>query len=173
MPSAPLCLRLWAMFFQTYVTWSVCNTRLLLTMSGFLQGLAPIFVVWFGMEILRVASFIVAVIWKTSQSCIWMALPLLGTEFMPEVHSSWTQLLMLSPLIDFGQQLERLSLKDAHWWCGEVREWLPQSMLIKIVRHHRSLRWFRSDLTAEENIEVLKREHPLITFVTDSQWSSS
>lgn len=46
--------------------------------------------------------------------------------------------------------------------------WQPvsQAVLMNIVRHHRSLRWLRSDLTSE-NVAILQQERPLVTFVSD------
>lgn len=43
---------------------------------------------------------------------------------------------------------------------------LPQETLINMVRHHPTLRWLRSDLTTE-NVAMLKRERPNITFVSE------
>jgi len=53
--------------------------------------------------------------------------------------------------------LERLSMKNTMWSIS-VNEPLPisQEMLIKLVRHHPTLRWLCSDLT-DENIAMLKR----------------
>jgi len=64
--------------------------------------------------------------------------------------------------------LERLSMKNATWICNDMSapEPLPQEMLINMVRRHPTLRWLRSDLTAE-NVAMLKQEKPEITFITD------
>lgn len=64
--------------------------------------------------------------------------------------------------------VERLGIKNATWACFEadVSNRLSQDMLIKMVRHHPTLRWLRSVLTAE-NIAMLQRERPDITFVSD------
>lgn len=40
----------------------------------------------------------------------------------------------------------------------------PQGVLVNMVRRHSSLRWLRSDLSAE-NIYMLRQERPEITFV--------
>lgn len=65
--------------------------------------------------------------------------------------------------------LERLSIKGASWspmygHPSEPRD-ITQEMLMKMVRNHRNLRWLQSDLS-EENVEILKRERPEITFVS-------
>jgi len=64
-------------------------------------------------------------------------------------------------------RLERLSMMGATY--KEVGHWqtrpISQEMLIKMVRHHPTLRWLRSDLTAE-NVAMLKEERPHITFVS-------
>lgn len=64
--------------------------------------------------------------------------------------------------------LERLSIKNASWSTRDGKEQgdVSQEMLIKMVRNHPALRWLRSDLT-KENIAVLQRERPDITFVSD------
>ena len=49
---------------------------------------------------------------------------------------------------------------------GEEGHVVSQAMLIKMVRNHPTLRWLRSDLT-EENITMLQRERPDITFVSE------
>ena len=64
--------------------------------------------------------------------------------------------------------LERLSIKNVTWFDEHNRAEegpISQEMLIKMVRHHPTLRWLRSDLT-EENIAMLKQERPEITFVS-------
>jgi len=45
-------------------------------------------------------------------------------------------------------------------------ERIPQDMLMKMVRHHPTLRWLRSDLTPE-NVAILQQERPDITFVSE------
>jgi len=70
-----------------------------------------------------------------------------------------------------SRNLERLSIKDATWSTSTSdqappAEPLPQEWLIKMVRHHPTLRWLRSDLSPE-NVAMLQREKPEITFVTD------
>jgi len=63
--------------------------------------------------------------------------------------------------------LERLSIKSAKWHSTDAEfQAISQGMLMKMVRNHPTLRWLRSDLT-EENVEILKRERPEITFVTE------
>ena len=65
--------------------------------------------------------------------------------------------------------VERLSIKNATWCLEEnPLEKFPvtQGMLIKMVRRHPTLRWLRSDLSAE-NVAMLQREKPEITFVSD------
>lgn len=73
-------------------------------------------------------------------------------------------------------KLERVCLKDATYYAlfprrysGSVprRETKPFSQvgLMKFVRAAGNLRWFRSDLTAE-NIAILQKERPEITFVS-------
>lgn len=73
--------------------------------------------------------------------------------------------------------LERLSIKNAKL---SVRKYLyyantysincavaiPQDALVKMIRRHPTLRWLRSDLSAE-NIAMLKQERPEIVFVSD------
>ena len=66
-----------------------------------------------------------------------------------------------------------LSIKNATWCEWEDRRSdfprafpVTQEMLIKMVRHHPTLRWLRSDLT-EENIAMLQHECPEVTFVRD------
>lgn len=43
---------------------------------------------------------------------------------------------------------------------------VTQKMLIKMARHHPTLRWLRSDLSAE-NVAMLQQERPDITFVSE------
>lgn len=68
--------------------------------------------------------------------------------------------------------LERLSMKGAmiqfHSSVGLSyhRMNIPQGMLIEMVRRHPTLRWLRSDLSAE-NVAMLREERPDITFVSD------
>lgn len=66
--------------------------------------------------------------------------------------------------------LERLSIKNlvtvyVSQNALQTRH-VSQEMLIKMVRHHPTLRWLRSDLT-EENIAILQQERPDITFVSE------
>jgi len=67
------------------------------------------------------------------------------------------------------RRLERLSLKGTTWGSRSSlrpqKENLSQSMLMKIARKHPTLRWLRSDLSAE-NMEILKNERPDITLVS-------
>lgn len=65
------------------------------------------------------------------------------------------------------KRLECLSMKGsfyAKYHSGITP--LTQDMLINMVRRHSTLRWLRSDLTAE-NVAMLKRERPDFTFVSD------
>lgn len=62
-------------------------------------------------------------------------------------------------------RLECLSIKGATL-MAYGNDPLPQGVLVNMVRRHPTLRWLRSDLTAE-NIAMLKQERPEITFVTD------
>jgi hypothetical protein len=65
--------------------------------------------------------------------------------------------------------LERLSIKNATWCLQQnPAEVFPisQEMLIKMVRNHRTLRWLRSDLSAE-NVALLKQDRPHFTFVSN------
>lgn len=74
-------------------------------------------------------------------------------------------------MLMYCRWLERLSIKNVTWVLNPGR--LPtrqgadsQEMLIKMVRHHPTLRWLRSDLT-EENTAMLKQERPEITLVSE------
>lgn len=74
-------------------------------------------------------------------------------------------------LLGCGRGLRRVSIKNATWYSrNRPAESFPvsQEMLIKMVRnpHLRSLRWLRSDLTPE-NMAMLQRERPEVTFVSD------
>lgn len=64
--------------------------------------------------------------------------------------------------------LERLSIKNATFIRvdDEVVEQVSQEMLIKMVRHHSSLRWLKSDLT-EANVAMLQQERPDVVFVSE------
>jgi hypothetical protein len=77
------------------------------------------------------------------------------------------------------KNLKRLSMKNTAWCTchydnfgptsgdsDEPPQPISQAMIIKLVRHHPSLRWLRSDLT-QENIATLQQERPDITFVID------
>jgi hypothetical protein len=60
--------------------------------------------------------------------------------------------------------LENVTLKHATYKYGNgYWTMLPQEALIKFVRHTPKLRWFCSDLT-QENIAILKEEHPEVEF---------
>jgi len=67
-------------------------------------------------------------------------------------------------------RLERLSIKGAIWnpetGVNDVDQPFSQEMLIKMVRHHPTLRWLRSDLS-EANVAILKQERPEITFACE------
>lgn len=66
-------------------------------------------------------------------------------------------------------RLQRLSIKNATW-CTEENPLekfrVSQQMLIKMVRNHATLKWLRSDLSAE-NVAMLRQERPDVTFVSD------
>jgi hypothetical protein len=76
------------------------------------------------------------------------------------------------------EDLTYLSIRSA-WYTVEVEEededgypyddWIDvpitQGMLMKMVRLTPTLRWLRSDLT-DENVEILRRERPDVTFVS-------
>ena len=64
------------------------------------------------------------------------------------------------------QHVERLSIKGTSYGMEDMGfQPVTQAMLIKMVRHHATLQWLRSDLS-EENVVMLKRERPEITFVS-------
>lgn len=72
-------------------------------------------------------------------------------------------------LMEDCERLERLSIKNATWsleYNAAERYPVSQRMLIKMVRNHPTLRWLRSDLS-EENVVMLQREKPEITFISD------
>jgi hypothetical protein len=68
-------------------------------------------------------------------------------------------------------QLESLSIKRASWTDDRARvtEPLPEAMLIKMVRHHPTLRWLSSDLSQETVTMLTTEQHqnriPPKTFV--------
>jgi len=66
------------------------------------------------------------------------------------------------------RRLERLSMKNAfvQKTFSDGVDPVSQDIIIKMVRRHPTLRWLRSDLTAE-NVVMLQRERPEITFVTE------
>lgn len=70
-------------------------------------------------------------------------------------------------LLAHTRQLERVSLLGTLWYQGGELSELSQASLVKFVRGTPSLQWFRSDLTLQ-NVELLKRERPEVTFV--SSW---
>ena len=62
--------------------------------------------------------------------------------------------------------LKRLSIKNVSLAaCNDSGEPLPQEWLIDTVRRHSTLRWLRSDLTAE-NTAMVQQERPEIAFVS-------
>ena len=72
-------------------------------------------------------------------------------------------------LFELCPSIERLSIKDCAYDEYDVEEAeaeLPQEDLIKMVRNHPSLRWLRSDLSAE-NVAMLQQECPEMTFVSE------
>jgi len=68
------------------------------------------------------------------------------------------------------QHLERLSMKNTtcsiSYSSNAHMESMLQEIIMKMVRHHPTLRWLRSDLTPE-NVAILQQARPEITFVTD------
>ena len=66
--------------------------------------------------------------------------------------------------------IERLSIKDCaideYDFEEPESELPPQEDLVKMVRNHPSLRWLRSDLSAE-NVAMLQQERPEINFVSE------
>lgn len=73
----------------------------------------------------------------------------------------------ISYLFNGLPRLERISMMNATWSVDEdskYRRPISQEMLIKLVRHHPTLRWLRSDLT-DEKIAMLKAERPEVTCV--------
>jgi hypothetical protein len=74
------------------------------------------------------------------------------------------------PLLrDLSHRLERVSIKDVHLARPRPQQLHPdikkasQATLIEFVRNAPNLRWFRSDLTAE-NAAMLQAERPDVTF---------
>lgn len=66
-------------------------------------------------------------------------------------------------------RLERVSIKGATIEiCRMDRfvENISQNWIIDMVRRHPTLRWLRSDLSAE-NVQMLRQERPDITFVSE------
>jgi hypothetical protein len=63
--------------------------------------------------------------------------------------------------------LKCLSIMNATWSFpgSETSNPVTQEMLLKMVRHHPTLRWLQSDLT-QENITMPQEEKPEITFVS-------
>lgn len=63
--------------------------------------------------------------------------------------------------------IKRLSIKDCRLYdtLAGTTSSLPQDILIKMVRHHPSIEWLRSDLSVE-NIAMLQQERPGMTFVS-------
>jgi len=57
-------------------------------------------------------------------------------------------------------RLERLSIRNLEW--DDMME-VTQEDIMKLVRHHPTLRWLRSDLS-EANVALLKLERPDIKF---------
>lgn len=69
----------------------------------------------------------------------------------------------------FGSLLERVSIKKGRYHlsaspsAGARAKPIPQAALMTFVRRTPSLRWFRSDLTAQ-NVALLQAERPDIIF---------
>lgn len=66
------------------------------------------------------------------------------------------------------RNLQRLSIMNATWKYSPVSTEHPvsQEVLMKLVRRHSTLKWIRSDLSAE-NVAMLQRERPGVTFVSE------
>lgn len=67
--------------------------------------------------------------------------------------------------------LERLSIKNAMFKPMTLLNSteaipLPQELLVNMARRHPTLRWLRSDLSAE-SVAMLQQERPDITFVSE------
>jgi hypothetical protein len=90
----------------------------------------------------------------------------------PEEHFSVERPVMDNRQNSFTFQyfhaLERLSIKNVTWGLHENDFGRPvsQGMLIKMVCHHPTLKWLRSNLK-EENIVMRRQERPDITFVRE------
>jgi hypothetical protein len=73
-----------------------------------------------------------------------------------------------SDLLMICKALERLSIKNATWCLWEnpnEKSPVSQDMLIKMVRNHQTLQWFRSNALSADNVAMLQQERPEITFV--------
>lgn len=71
-------------------------------------------------------------------------------------------------LLNHCRSLQRVSIKNATTRNGPREDFrpLPQAFMIKMVRHHPTLRWLRSDLTAE-NIAMLRQERPEVELISE------
>jgi hypothetical protein len=73
-----------------------------------------------------------------------------------------------SDLLMICKALERLSIKNSTWCLWEnpnEKSPVSQDMLIKMVRNHQTLQWFRSNALSADNVAMLQQERPEITFV--------
>jgi hypothetical protein len=64
------------------------------------------------------------------------------------------------------EKLQRLSMKNTVMMIDCDSKPVSQDMIMKLVRHHPTLQWIRSDLT-QENIATLQQERPDIIFVNE------
>mmetsp|Transcript_10757 Transcript_10757/g.19491 ORF Transcript_10757/g.19491 Transcript_10757/m.19491 type:complete len:97 (+) Transcript_10757:447-737(+) len=88
--------------------------------------------------------------------------------FQPQ-PSSYIGVRMEYYLMMHCMRLKGLIVKNATLYPeGNTIHTFPvsQEMLIKMVRNHQTLQWFRSDLSAA-NVAMLQQERPEITFVLD------
>jgi hypothetical protein len=87
------------------------------------------------------------------------------------LQGSWMPSFTPPLLSVLSRRLERVSIKDVHLARRRPHqlhfdiEKVSQARLIEFVRSAPNLRWFRSDLTAE-NVAVLQAERPDVTFAS-------
>jgi hypothetical protein len=74
-----------------------------------------------------------------------------------DVEEMWTS------LAESSQNIERVSCRRSKWYQNSKFRTFSQESLMRFVRNAPNLKWFRSDLTAE-NIAILKEERPNIVF---------
>jgi hypothetical protein len=101
----------------------------------------------------------------------WCGYELRSCESLRELYvdgscleANWRSNVTPCLLRDLSDRLERVSIKDAHYahLCSDSEK-VSQATLIEFVRNAPNLRWFRSDLTAE-NAAMLQAERPNVTF---------